>query len=326
MNFLQEVYKLSLQIPKGKITTYKEIAKGLGSENSARAVGNAMANNPYPFVVPCHRVVHSDGDIRGFGLGNALKIKMLKEEGVEVKNNKVDLRKFLFKNFSTNYPLKKLREEQIQLAKKIILKDDFKELKIIGGADVSYLNDISFSAIVSYDYKTKEIIEEKVVKSKVNFPYIPTFLSYREYPLIEKAFKSLNKKPSLLVIDGNGVLHPLGIGTASYIGLLLNVPTIGVAKSLLCGKEEKIDKKDISKFLGKLGEIDEKLAKVVYKNKLIGFAYYSAKKPIYISPGHRISFQTALKITKEFCKYRLPEMIRIADMKAKEEKLKSANH
>lgn len=299
MEFLQEVYKLILQIPRGKITTYREIAKALGDKKLARVVGNAIANNPYPLIVPCHRVVHSNGNIFGFGLGNEIKIKLLREEGVAIENNKVDLKKFLFKNFKTNFPLKKLREEQKQLAKKIILKDEFKELKIISGVDISYLNEQSFTAIVSFDYKTKEIIEEKVVKSKANFPYIPTFLSYREYQLVKKCFEQLKNTPSLLMIDGNGVLHPLGIGTASYIGLLLNIPTIGVAKSLLCGKLKKID---------------EKLAEVIYRNKLIGFAYYSAKKPIYISPGHRISFGSALRITKEFCKYRIPEPIRIADI------------
>ncbi len=94
--FYESCYSLLKKVPKGKVTTYKEIAKALNSK-AYRAVGNAMHNNPYAPVVPCHRVVNSNGNVGGFFSGTKRKIKMLKSEGVEIVNNKIDLKKYGFK-------------------------------------------------------------------------------------------------------------------------------------------------------------------------------------------------------------------------------------
>ena len=98
-NFQEEVLKLVKQIPKGKLMTYGEIARELtGSVRAARAVGQAVATNPYPVVVPCHRVVRSDGDVGGYSLGVEKKIRLLSAEGVEIREGKVvNLRETLFK-------------------------------------------------------------------------------------------------------------------------------------------------------------------------------------------------------------------------------------
>ena len=100
------------------------------------------------------------------------------------------------------------------------------------------------------------------------------------------------------MIDGNGILHPRGVGIASHIGVLLDTPTIGVAKTLLCGEV--------------VGD------KVMYEGRLIGNALKSgkAKNPVYVSPGHKISFETAYRVTNEFCKYRIPEPLRQAHILA----------
>jgi methylated-DNA-[protein]-cysteine S-methyltransferase len=94
--FYEKCYKVLKKVPKGKITTYKEIAKALHSK-AYRAVGSAMHNNPYPPKVSCHRVINSNGNVGGFFSGTKCKIKMLRKEGVEVVNNKIDLKKYLFK-------------------------------------------------------------------------------------------------------------------------------------------------------------------------------------------------------------------------------------
>ena len=98
MTFAERVYDSIKKIPCGKVATYKEIATFLGSPNSARAVGNALHKNPLPIVQPCHRVVNSKGELaKHFGFGGMNKQKqLLKSEGVEIKNNKVDLNKYLF--------------------------------------------------------------------------------------------------------------------------------------------------------------------------------------------------------------------------------------
>ena len=94
--FYEKCYSILRKVPKGKVTTYQEIAKALNSK-AYRAVGSAMHNNPYSPEVPCHRVVNYNGKLGGFYSGSKTKIKMLKEEGVEVKNNKIDLNKYFFK-------------------------------------------------------------------------------------------------------------------------------------------------------------------------------------------------------------------------------------
>ena len=93
--FQDRVLKLVSMIPKGKVTTYKELARALGRPRAYRAVANALARNPYPIKIPCHRVVRSDGKIGGYKLGGKQKMKLLTAEGIEVKRGRVDLEKYL---------------------------------------------------------------------------------------------------------------------------------------------------------------------------------------------------------------------------------------
>ncbi len=96
LSFNEKCYAVLRKVPKGKVTTYGEIAKRLDC-NAYRAVGNAMNKNPYSPKVPCHRVVKSNGEVGGFASGTKKKIEMLKKEGIEIKNNKIDLKKYLYK-------------------------------------------------------------------------------------------------------------------------------------------------------------------------------------------------------------------------------------
>jgi methylated-DNA-[protein]-cysteine S-methyltransferase len=96
MNFNEKCYSILKQVPRGKVTTYKEIAKALNCK-AYRAVGNAMNNNPYAPKIACHRVINSNGKVGGFARGTKNKVKLLKSEGIEIINNKVDLNKHLFK-------------------------------------------------------------------------------------------------------------------------------------------------------------------------------------------------------------------------------------
>ena len=305
MDIYQIVYSFVSQIPKGRISTYGGIAKALGDVRAARAVGQILNRNPKRIDVPCHRVVHSNGGIGGYKLGIKKKIELLKDEGIEVRDGKAEaFSSFLFSDFETDFPLKKLRNEQINMTKKVVLNDTFEKIGTVAGVDVAYSDDNAYGTWVVFDYNTKRIINEKTVKTKIDFPYISTYLSFREYPVIEKTVKSLSEKPTILMIDGNGVLHPFGIGIASHAGVLLDIPTIGVAKNLLCGTPEFIPKKQ--------GDF----SRIVYKKRMIGFCLKSSKnaKPVFVSPGHKISFETSLEVVKRFCKYRIPEPIRMADI------------
>ena len=98
MNLQQKIFKKLLEVPKGKITTYGELSKAVGMKNGQRAVGKIMNKNPYPVIIPCHRVVMSTGKIGGYAYGDHIKAKMLHDEGIEIKNGKiVDLEKKLYK-------------------------------------------------------------------------------------------------------------------------------------------------------------------------------------------------------------------------------------
>src|SRR3989344_1573774 len=132
--------------------------------------------------------------------------------------------------------LDKLKEEQLKLAKKVILKDDFEKLELIGGVDQSFYKDEVISAIVVCDCKTMEVKEKVFAVVKAKVPYISGFMAYREGPAISEAYAKLQNKPDIMIVDGNGTLHPRKIGIASHIGILLDQAAIGVAKQLLLGE------------------------------------------------------------------------------------------
>jgi deoxyribonuclease V len=303
MNLFDYTYDLVRQIPTGKISSYGEVAKALGDIIASRAVGRMMNQNPNADTMPCFKIVHSDGRIGGFGRGVDDKIRRLNEDNVIVMDGKiVDFESVLFNDFITEHPLKNLRQEQIELRKKVILKDNFPTIETVAGIDVAYPKsefDNATGACIVMDYNTKDVIEELTISSKTNFPYISTYLAYREFPIIKKLIEKLKTKPSIFMFDGNGILHPYSFGLASHAGVDLNVPSIGVAKSLLYG--------------------DIKNEDVFINDKKKGFIYFSSKKvknPIYVSPGHRVSFETCLQIVKHFCKYKIPEPLRKAHVLA----------
>lgn len=303
MNLFEYTYNLVRQIPDGKISTYGAVARALGDVRASRAVGRMMNQNPDADDMPCFKIVYSDGKLGGFGLGIDDKIRRLKQDNVLVDNGRiVDFENVLFDEFKTNFPLKKLRSEQMELSKKVEIRDGFDEIETVAGFDVAYpKNDFNdcCGACVVMNYKTKKIIEEKTIFTKTRFPYIPTYLSFRELPFLKKLVESLESKPTILMIDGNGLLHPYGFGIASHVGVIFDVPSIGVAKSLLCGKlENNMVKMD-----------DKKMGYTLFSSKRI-------RKPIYVSPGHKISFETSLDVVKHLSFYKNPEPLRQAHILA----------
>ncbi len=309
MDFVEYFYTLVKQIPKGNVSTYGALARALGDIRASRAVGRMLNQNPYAPIVPCHRVVMSDGSLGGFGTGIENKINLLAKEGVKVSDNDiVDFEDVFFSDFESDHPLIKMRKEQKRLGKSIRLENGLDKIVTVAGVDVAY-SDVAYGGMVVYDFDSMDVIERLSVKDKIDMPYIPTYLAFRELPIIQGLIKKVKNRPNLLFIDGNGVLHPYGMGIASHVGVKLDIPTIGVAKKLLCGKQ-----KDDDILPGEYSEVE-------YEGHLIGYSFRSSPrtiKPVYISPGHMVSFDRANEVVKKFSKYKLPEPIRGAHKLATE--------
>jgi deoxyribonuclease V len=205
---------------------------------------------------------------------------------------------------------------QNELQKHVHIEDDFNTpLKIIAGVDVSYniKNNLTHAFIVLIDAETLKPIADVVASKDTDFPYIPGFLSFREIPTILQALKNLphDKQPDLLRVDGQGIAHPRRMGIAAHLGVLTDTPSIGVAKSRLTGSytmpgSHKGDTSPLS-----------------YKKEIIGTVLRSRDnvKPLFVSPGHRVSVETSLHIVEKcLTKYRLPEPTRLADKLSKTKK------
>ncbi|MAQ70751.1 MAG: deoxyribonuclease V [Alphaproteobacteria bacterium] len=199
---------------------------------------------------------------------------------------------------------------QKNMRKHVILRDEFEEVKTLVGIDVGYdlKNNMSKCALVLMDADSLEIKQSVIAHEESPFPYISGLLSFREAPVILKALSVLGKKPDLLMIDGQGVAHPRRLGIAAHIGVLTDLPAIGVAKSRLCGHyDEPPPSKGAHTPLTDKGEY-------------IGTVLRSRDnvKPLFISAGHKISQETALKwVINSLWKYRLPEPTRLADKLSK---------
>jgi deoxyribonuclease V len=321
MDLYEYVYYLTRQIPKGMVSSYGTIAKALGDIRASRGVGEAEHLNPTAVIMPCHRVVYSDGGLGGYGGtgGQERKIELLAKEGIKVENYKiVDFENVLFQDFQTEYPLKKLRAIQVQLRKKIVIENGSEANELvkyggyIAGIDVAYSGWDGYGACVIMGYPGLELEKVVTVKTKVKLPYIPTYLGFREFSVVERLVekvKKLNYKPLIYIFDGNGILHPYGMGLASHVGVALNIPTVGAAKGLLCGT--------LDNYPTNQGEA----GKIIFEDKHIGFGFRSslkAKKLIYVSPGHNVSKSTALEIVRTCCRTRIPEPVREAHKAAGE--------
>jgi len=208
------------------------------------------------------------------------------------------------------FSVKKAHEMQLRMSKKLIFEDTLPDIvDYVAGVDVAYLEGTSVAAVAVLDLSTLSQVEFQVAHVKTCFPYIPTLLSFREIPPAYSAIKKLHNKPDVFLVDGQGFAHPYGLGFASHLGLILDKPMIGVAKSLLCGKVEQ--------------NVEGGWAPLNYKGEVIGAEVVTKQgtKPVYVSVGHRVSLKRATEIVMECTgKYRLPEPIRRAHIIANEEK------
>lgn len=203
--------------------------------------------------------------------------------------------------------LEQLKLTQQQLAEQVNLTDDFNSsITLVGGTDVGFEDEgkTTRAAIVILTYPDFDVVEYHVARLKTEFPYIPGYLSFREYPALLSAWEQVEHKPDLLLVDGQGVAHPRQLGIASHLGLLLDMPTIGVAKKRLCGHYNPLPK------------VAGQVTPLTDKQQQIGWVLQSKNNcnPLFISSGHRISQASALNWVNLCLRgYRLPEPTRWAD-------------
>ena len=194
---------------------------------------------------------------------------------------------------------------QRDLAPQINLKPLGQIPRLVAGLDCALSKDKQriFAVVAVFSFPKLELLETVSAESPLVFPYVPGLLSFREAPVCLKAASKLKTAPDLWLIDGQGIAHPRRLGLASHLGLYLNLPTIGCAKSRLIGSYEEPESKkgDFSWIYDK----NEKIGAVVRTRTNV--------KPLFISPGHLCDFDDAIKYTLVCTtKYRLPEPTRIA--------------
>ncbi len=192
---------------------------------------------------------------------------------------------------------------QKDLKSNISLKKSFSKINKIAGADVSYYQNKMIAGVVIFEFPNLKIVERQSFISTVNFPYIPGLLTFREGPSLLAAFKKIKNDPDIILFDGQGIAHPRRMGIATHLGLFLDKPTIGCAKSKLSGKYTSVGEEKGDYTLLKEGK--EVLGAVLRTRRKV--------KPIFISPGYKIDLSDSIEITlKCIVKYRLPVPVREA--------------
>lgn len=209
--------------------------------------------------------------------------------------------------------LERLKEEQILLQQKINLENiNTNSIKLIAGVDVAYFKkeqtEYGVCCIDVFDINTFKLVEKQTFFSKVDFPYIPGYLSYRELPIIIGAYKKLKIKPDIFILDGNGYLHQNHMGIATMFSIFTNEISIGVAKTFY--NFAKIDFNVDEDFLS--------TSPIIINNEIYGYVMRSRNncKPIFISPGNNINFDNCIEVVKRCLneESRIPIPIRMADL------------
>lgn len=196
-------------------------------------------------------------------------------------------------------------QEQHKLRQKTTIEPLPKEIKTIAGADISFNrgSDILYAGFVVLRLPDLQAVAQSLARKEVYFPYIPGLLAFREIPALMKAWNQLPEKPEVVIVDGHGIAHPRRMGIATHFGVLAGQPAIGCAKKILTGTYDEPDTSQGS------------YQYIVDGEEKIGMAYRSRTNvnPIFISPGHRVSFDDTQRIIEKcLTGYKLPETTRQA--------------
>ena len=189
-----------------------------------------------------------------------------------------------------------LKKEQLRLASKVELKDNFSKIKTVAGVDCIAFENKLMACVIVCEYPSLKVIEKQTYTLSDPLPYRPCFLAYREMPAMIEAINQLENDPDLIIVSGAGIAHPRKIGLAAHLGLLLNKATIGITEKLLFGRIEN--------------------GKIMGRNEILGFEVKTREhsRPIYISPGNLTSLGSTINIVRETIRYphKMPEPLHLA--------------
>ncbi len=201
---------------------------------------------------------------------------------------------------------------QIELAKRVKVEPFAGIPALVAGVDIAFTADgnTAQAAAVVYSVAEKRIIEQHVIRRPVKYPYVPNFLSFREGPILQELIAELREPWEVIMFDGQGIAHPRDCGLAAHLGVLLDRPAIGVAKSRLCGEHEEP------------GLTAGSHSPLLLDGKQVGIALRTRNgvKPLFVSIGNRMDLESARRIVLACCKYRVPEPTRQADILTKRRK------
>jgi len=307
-NLRQMTVDLVNQVPCGKITTYRAIARALGDEVASRAVGRIIAECEHNSQIPVHRVICSDGRLISSGSPgrSLLRAERLRSEGLPVYGCNIEnFNWFLFEEFDCDQPLRRIKQIQIDIAQRVCTEAFNGKIKTVAGVDLSYCDQwAGVGAYVLMKLADQQVMSTNLLTQQISFPYIPTYLAYRELPVLLKLLQNARvskKLADVVLVDGSGILHPRQVGIASHLGVLLDVPTIGITKSKLYGSV---------RIRGmRAGEVREIINPE--DGQVIGAAVKTTERalPIYVSVGHRIDLKMAVDLVIHLSNKKLPEPI-----------------
>ncbi|NXU20987.1 ENDOV Endonuclease, partial [Pardalotus punctatus] len=220
------------------------------------------------------------------------------------------------------------RREQGRLKASVVEQDTeewqkdphFSGLERVGGVDLSYIkgdDSRACASLVVLSYPALEVLYQDCRMVTVSAPYVAGFLAFREVPFLVEAVQRLQQEepqlqPQVLLVDGNGLLHPRGFGTACHLGVLTDLPCIGVAKNLL--QVDGLVRDELHREqVRSLQRSGETFPLTGTSGKVLGMvlrSYNNSSKPLYVSVGHRVSLDTAVRLVKACCRFRVPEPIR----------------
>ncbi|MBC7220265.1 endonuclease V [Candidatus Bipolaricaulota bacterium] len=279
--------ELVCAIPPGRVTTYRALAEALGDPGAAAFIASWLSSAEAEGL-PAHRVVHASGAVgRTWGGTHDETAAQLVAEGVRVVGSRVDpLARYFVWDFPTDRPLARLQEEQAEVARRVVLAP-LPAVETIGALDVAYPDREAVAAFALAD-REGEILDHLTVRAPVRFPYIRTYLSYREIPPYLAAIEEADARglrPDVYLVDGNGILHPRRAGVASHLGVLLDQPTVGIAKGHLCGHANTA------------GMAIGEWRPVVLDDDTVGAALRTDRnRTLFVSPGHRADVASSIQL------------------------------